>query len=471
MKYVTKVETASKTFHSVIKAAVDNSAENATPVKVLQSALVKSQTRDFSKQESCLLLSNVHNYTESSMKFKMVSVSGCKKVDLEGVAPQDQAIGDKKNMAEIYWNRLEDDNFKAACASYEEDKEAFIKSLPTTYKDIPHPSDISLHFFVSYFNSKWKPTKNEVVPVISPCFLTIPNKMRNKETFDLFCKCLLFEWKPGCTPQTIGQEFANAEEELRDFVANSPFCPSFVKHDFNQSQKISAVPQQEQNQGEDGEQEDLEMELAGVEGVEEEQKEEEDPTAFPALFNPPVQDDQNDNVLNKELIALHRDAIKAPSDKEIDEASEIEHTHETGAKQKEVDYYYPKFLDLHKDYNWQEAYHAYEFTPEKIKQAHTWLNGNGIESPGVKQTYRLPAVDYSNVDPDQLNKKQRLGYDFVTNWAEEGMATGNFKQLLLHVSGEGGTGKSVVTRALAKYFQENCPPNFCQLLAPTGAAS
>ena len=43
--------------------------------------------------------------------------------------------------------------------------------------------------------------------------------------------------KPGCTLENVGISFSSYEEELRDFVENSEFCPDLLKEEFAESQK------------------------------------------------------------------------------------------------------------------------------------------------------------------------------------------------------------------------------------------
>ena len=435
MKYVTKVEVASKVFHKVTKATIHNADPNSDVVKVLQSSLIKSQTRDVSKYEASLLISNEHNYTESSMAFKMVSVSGTKKINLEMVQ-EGQTVGGRMSSADVYWSRDKDPNYQAACKAYEEDKDLFIKNLSPHYKNPPHPKDCSLHFFVSMYSNSWKP-KKEVVALISPCFMNVPNKLRSRESFELYCKSTLLEWKPGANPDNLGQDFESIEEELADFVKNSEFCPSFVKTDFEKSQKCVVDKTAEDAVGQ-VEEKELQEAIQQVEQEEGEEGDSSDPTDFPPLFIPPGEEDDEDNVLNRELIALHKDKLKPPTDKEIEQAIEAQDTHETGAKQKDVDYNCPKYLDQFKDYNWQEAYEELGFDEEKLKDAQNWLNGTGPDNPGIRRLYKLPPVDFGEIKPEDLNEKQRMAFDLATDWSDSGMRTGKFDQLLLHISGKGG---------------------------------
>ena len=53
--------------------------------------------------------------------------------------------------------------------------------------------------------------------------------------------------KPGCTFDNVGKNFQSCEEELRDFVENSPFCPNLVKEEFEESQKAGIDIQQDQD--------------------------------------------------------------------------------------------------------------------------------------------------------------------------------------------------------------------------------
>ena len=53
--------------------------------------------------------------------------------------------------------------------------------------------------------------------------------------------------KPGCTLDNVGKNFNSCEEELRDFVENSEYCPNLVKEEFKESQKVSDESNQEED--------------------------------------------------------------------------------------------------------------------------------------------------------------------------------------------------------------------------------
>jgi len=54
----------------------------------------------------------------------------------------------------------------------------------------------------------------------------------------MWCRNLLLQDKPGCYLDNVGVNFnGSCEEELRDFVNNSPFCPQLVKEEFEKKPK------------------------------------------------------------------------------------------------------------------------------------------------------------------------------------------------------------------------------------------
>ena len=67
---------------------------------------------------------------------------------------------------------------------------------------------------------------------------------KGKPHYEEYCKNLLLQDKPGCTLDNVGQAFSSCEEELKDFVETSEFCPNLVKEEFIESQRISADPNQ-----------------------------------------------------------------------------------------------------------------------------------------------------------------------------------------------------------------------------------
>ena len=76
-------------------------------------------------------------------------------------------------------------------------------------------------------------------------YLSVCNKER-KNDYEDYCRNLLLQDKRGCTIDNVGRNFNDCcEEELRDFVENSPFCPILVKEEFKESQECTEVNQDE----------------------------------------------------------------------------------------------------------------------------------------------------------------------------------------------------------------------------------
>ena len=117
------------------------------------------------------------------------------------------------------------------CEEYEKDPEKFAILGK-------HPKNLSLREFVVNFSKKWKyhPVKKAFLHSI-PCYRYIVHKGKN--IYEDFCKWMLLTDKPGCTLENVGKDpFGSCEEELRDFVKNSEFCPELVKKDFYDSQVV-----------------------------------------------------------------------------------------------------------------------------------------------------------------------------------------------------------------------------------------
>ena len=53
--------------------------------------------------------------------------------------------------------------------------------------------------------------------------------------------------KPGCYMQNVGTLFDKCEDELKDFVNNSPYCPDALKAEFEQSQRVVSENKKEKS--------------------------------------------------------------------------------------------------------------------------------------------------------------------------------------------------------------------------------
>ena len=108
-----------------------------------------------------------------------------------------------------------------------------------------HPKDISLREFMCNFSKKWNYSPANVFPYMMPTYRYVIKK--NKPHYEAYCQNLLLQDKPGCTLDNVGKNFNSCEEELRDFVENSEYCPNLVKEEFKESQKISEESNQEED--------------------------------------------------------------------------------------------------------------------------------------------------------------------------------------------------------------------------------
>ena len=143
------------------------------------------------------------------------------------VSSETDTIHDSDNWQERYWNRENIEVYKKLCADFENGKK---------WKD-KHPKDISLREFMTNFTKNWKfsPSASDVVfPYFIPTFRYIVHK--GKPRYEEYCQNLLLQDKPGCYLDNVGKNFESCEEELKDFVENSPFCPQLVKDEFKESQ-------------------------------------------------------------------------------------------------------------------------------------------------------------------------------------------------------------------------------------------
>ena len=255
-KYCTKSEEPSGTMHSISRAITARANEEvdgdvAGVRKVLGKILMKSTERDRSRQECYQELAGISPVTHS-LSFKTVNVSGdSKTIDLDGDI--DTKISDKKSMAEIYWNRDKDPNFRTCCQKFHENRQNYYSSFSPNWTDVKEPREVSLHNFLAFFTKDWKATRGEFAPVISPIYLRPPKNLpKNKEVYERWCRRNLLVHKVGCNPTNILEGFDDLHSALEDFIENyGDACPTFLREEF---EKVNTIDGPE----DDGDKEDAE---------------------------------------------------------------------------------------------------------------------------------------------------------------------------------------------------------------------
>ena len=373
-KYCCKNEQPTHHFTNVLKASIAKCNPNSTMRSACQKALIQGNVRDVSRQEAFLQLDSSLNYVECSKTFKYVSLSGCYQVDLN-CQDTKKKVAKKNDVAQSFYKRAENSEFQMLCQLYETDRAAFNKKFSPKYVLPKHPNEISFHEFVANYNCNWKPNSIDVVPIISPYFLKPPgNSPKNKAAYERFCWRNLLVYKPGCTPQNVIEGFETLHDALEDFVRNSPDCPSFLKEDFEKSQKIG-LKEQAKNQNPDGfneenNAEDDEIEKAMAD-FPDEGEEDDDDRLFPNLCPPVPEDTDYDTKLNRELIELHqRNGLYEPSEAENDivMAQDTE-ADLTDLDKKDIieDYYDARVIEEFKNSPWDLPYQQMRLTPESLE--------------------------------------------------------------------------------------------------------
>ena len=83
--------------------------------------------------------------------------------------------------------------------------------------------------------------------------------------------------------------------------------------------------------------------------------------------------------------------------------------------------------------------------------------------------------NFEKIDPEMLNEKQKLAYDYVIPWIDLKIANckkkKKIKPLYLNVSGRGGSGKSLYLHCLRKYLSVKGITNFMKIGALTASAA
>ena len=382
-KYCCKDEKPSHHFANVLRASIAKCNPNSTVRSACQKALIQGNVRDVSRQEAFMQLEKSLAYVDCSQSFRMVSLTGNCQVDLNCNDPK-KKVTKKDDVAETFYKRKDDPLFLELCKLYETDHEAFCKKLSPKYANPKHPNDICLYEFVAFYNCNWKPCRTDTVPIFSPYFLKPPsNTPKKREQYERFCRTNLLVYKPGCTRENILENFGSLDEALRDFVKNSPHCPSFLKADYGKAQisteeeaQISAEEAGSKETNEDAfptenkkEDDDIEKVMAGLDDYDEE---DEDDRLYPNLCPQVPEDTDYDSKLNRQLIILHqRRGEYDPSEEETEMVLAQQVDPELPGTEPKVDivedYYDTTVIQQFQDYQWDKSYHEMELTPELLK--------------------------------------------------------------------------------------------------------
>lgn len=314
----------------------------------------------------------------------------------------------------IYADRDESKEFIELCNNYEEGK----------FEWDYHPKYISLRNFVTFFKKNWTTHNKNIFPVFTPT-QKFPVKKKAK-SYQSWCKYILLSEKPGFYISNDGTNFESYEEELKDFVINSVYCPNLVKHDFEVSQL----------------EDDAEKPTDDV-------SEEED-----QLMVSPLQNSDDDDIIPTQfqINQLHEDH---------------EHEQEHEIDDDTTDYDSEEFRANAVNHDWAQDRNIllHDMTEQYLNSATDWLENQ-------KLNYISIETDESVANTD-LRPAQRDFYNYVTNWTSQKLMDSNHPPIYVVLSGRAGCGKSFAVKCVNKFIKENkeCLPGFLKIAAPTGTAA
>ncbi|XP_070203297.1 uncharacterized protein [Littorina saxatilis] len=418
LKYMYKNEPDSQTFQTISKAIIDNSGEEVPVRKAFQQILMKTlKEHDLSKQECARILTG-GDFVQTSRDFVYVNVTGTRKVKIptgtEGA--NDDMLHD--DFAVSYWNRQNDDNYKAAVEKFKSGQAP------------EDPECVSLFDFASKYTKKWRLHGLEKVPHFTPNFKRVPNKHSAKETdrYLLFLKTILLVYKPGTKIEDFKEmQTSQIEAEVQDFVGTLQ-CPNVIREEFTESQVGET-----DNEADDSDTEERCNESDLLVQPDE-----------PILTFPQEPWMELLCPLESEEHHVHAECEEGESDfNELVAQLEAENT------------------------VWQSN-SLHQFTPEEVKNMPGWIED-------VKKSSTLPAANMEGGGlPEQLNDKQLLAFKLLQQQIQKVVQLGINKapQLLLNISGSAGTGKSFWLNCLRKYVKDQqLSNNFIKTAAPSGTAA
>ena len=240
------------------------------------------------------------------------------------------------------------------------------------------------------------------------------------------CRYILLCEKPGCYISNVGTEFSSFEEELRDFVLNSEFCPLLIKKEFHASQLEG--------------QEDLNTNVT-----------QDDPLLISPLQNLGDDEDRVPTPLQIHLLP-----------EEIEEAMEIDD--EVGS-----DYNEDEFNNDNLSYNWSSDKEIIcklmDVHETELQLANDWLRKE-------KDEYISNEPDIEDVDFNKCNAEQKDFYQDICEWIQKKIDNADHEPIYSILSGRAGCGKTFVVRCIQKFIKENnCKEGFLKIAAPTGTAA
>ena len=229
----------------------------------------------------------------------------------------------------------------------------------------------------------------------------------------------------------LEKNFNCCEEELKEFVKSSQFCPNLVKEEFNESQK--EMINDESNQEQDP--------FIGGDTLYEE------PEGIPERA---AKDDY-----------MHLYDLGHEEDTEIDDV------------QNEFDDIEPNYCDdlmqnkKYEHHDWLEDQNNLKITKKQMTEVKAWIHE-------MQKYHKFEEKDQDKTDTltkEQLNIKQRIAYDFIEEWVNSKTSDSNDAKPFLNLSGRAGCSKSTVLNCVSKYIHSKANTNFLKVGAPTGTAA
>ena len=213
LKYISKPEPNSPFFKDFTKAIINNCDPN-TPVKTLfQKILMKTiGSHDLSRQESYLIMSGNH-FMEYSREFVCLNVCQTRKINVNANLGEEII---QNNMADKYWNRENNPQFKKLVQNFEDNPS----------ENPLNPRSISLYDYARNYTPGWKWHGKEKVPHITPNFNKIPKKTDlNTDRYFMFLRTILLTFKPGTTYTEIYRLNEDESELQRAAFVQTEECP------------------------------------------------------------------------------------------------------------------------------------------------------------------------------------------------------------------------------------------------------
>ena len=397
LKYIFKDEPNSQPFQAILKATVEETADEDPVRKAFTRVLMKTiGAHDLSLQEAFHILNDL-DFVTFGKSFVHVNVMGTRRVqeNLGEATDPDREIMLARNLAERYWCREDDQNYQKACKEWQD--------MVETRRE--NPALVSLYKFASKYNKNWTHSNGVKVPHVTPNFNQIPNKKGRTERYKMFLKSLLLSHKPGTTLDGIQEmDFDQLEEECASFC-NSPLCPKLTEEEFEESQKN--LEEREGMMDEDGNEVDN---PAG---------EEEDLLVLPEEVHEPIEQEGWMEWLREvqpaNAAAVQEQLIRGEGDYDDPDMA-------MAAQERE---------------DWDAAAISEGLTTEaKFKELGDWVKNQKQGNPPQRDFDALAG------EPSDLNDKQLALFGIVRAWMHDAKEMGveAMPQLLMNVSGAAGTG-------------------------------